>query len=96
MQPRIASAMCGQAVCFFLLLCGAPDFLFFFFFFFFLTGIFEFMGLLFGLQTRFYNILMAFWFVLIAVLVWRKGYVQNHCPLVANFGTRARRFAGGV
>ncbi len=45
----------------------------------------------------FYNILMAFfWLALIVVLVWRKGYVQNHCPLVANFGTRACRFAGGV
>ena len=52
-------------------------------------------GLLFGLQTGFYNILMAFRFVLIVVLVWRKGYVQNHCPLVANFGTRACGFAGG-
>ena len=38
---------------------------------------------------------MVTWLVLIVVLVWRKGYVQNHCPLVANFGTRACGFAGG-
>jgi hypothetical protein len=43
----------------------------------------------------FYDILMAFWLALIVVLVWRKRYVQNHCPLVANFGTRVCRFAGG-
>ena len=43
----------------------------------------------------FFNILMVTLLVLIVVLVWRKGYVQNHCPLVANFGTRACGFAGG-
>ena len=46
----------------------------------------------------FYNILVAFfWLVLIVVSVWRKGYVQNYCPLVANFGTSPRVvFLGGV
>jgi hypothetical protein len=39
---------------------------------------------------------MVLWLVLIVVDIWRKGYVQIHCPLVANFGTRACRFAVGV
>ena len=44
----------------------------------------------------YFNILKVLWLVLIVVDVWRKGYVQNHCPLAANFGTRACRFAVGV
>jgi len=44
----------------------------------------------------FYNILVAFWPALIVVSVWRKGYVQNHCPLVANSGTKACKFAVGI
>ena len=44
----------------------------------------------------FYNTLVAFWLALIVVSVWRKGYVQNYCPLVANFGTRACGFAVGI
>jgi len=89
-QPRLAAAMCGQAVCFFLFLCGVPDFLF-------LWLVFSTLwGLLFELQMGFYNILVAFWLALIVVSVWRKGYVQNYCPLVANFGTRAFGFAVGI
>ena len=38
----------------------------------------------------------VFWLVLTVVSVWRKGYVQNYCPLVANFGTRACGFAVGI
>ena len=53
-QPRLAAAMCGQAVCFFLFLCGVPDFLF-------LWLVFSTLwGLLFELQMGFYNILVAF------------------------------------
>jgi len=90
MQPRLAAAMCGQAVCFFLFLCGVPDFLF-------LWLVFSTLwGLLFESQMGFYNILVAFWLALIVVSVWRKGYVQNYCPLVANFGTRACGFAVGI
>ena len=35
------------------------------------------------------------WLALSFVNIWRKGNLQNHCPLAANFGTRACKFAAG-
>jgi hypothetical protein len=44
----------------------------------------------------YFNIPMVLWLVLFVVDIWRKRYLQNHCPLAANFGTKACRFAVGV
>jgi hypothetical protein len=44
----------------------------------------------------FFNILMAFWFALIVVDIWRNRNLQNHCPLAANSGTKACKFAVGI
>jgi hypothetical protein len=43
----------------------------------------------------FFSILMAFWFALVVVDIWRRGNLQDHCPLAANLGTRACKFAAG-
>jgi hypothetical protein len=42
-----------------------------------------------------FNLLMKPWLALSIVNIWRKGNLQNHCPLAANFGTRACKFAAG-
>jgi hypothetical protein len=36
------------------------------------------------------------WFVLVVADFWSERSLQNHCPLAANFGTKARNFAVGV
>jgi hypothetical protein len=44
----------------------------------------------------FFNIPLVLWFVLLVANFLSKRYLQNHCPLVAKFGTKACRFAVGV
>ncbi len=39
---------------------------------------------------------LVVWFVLLVVNFWSERYWQNHCPLAADFGTKACRFAVGV
>jgi hypothetical protein len=36
------------------------------------------------------------WFVLFDVIFWRERYLQNHCPLAVNSGTKACKFAVGI
>jgi hypothetical protein len=36
------------------------------------------------------------WFVLLDVNFWSERHSQNHCPLAADFGTKACKFAVGV
>ena len=35
-------------------------------------------------------------FVLFDVIFWSERYLQNHCPLAVNSGTKACNFAVGV
>jgi hypothetical protein len=42
-----------------------------------------------------FSILMAFWFALVVVGIWRRGNLQDHCLLAVNLGTWACKFAAG-
>jgi hypothetical protein len=35
---------------------------------------------------------LVVWFDLLVVNFWGERYLQNHCPLAANFGTKACNF----
>ena len=68
---------------------GGTDFLFFW------LEYFRWWDPLFGLRLGCFNLLMKPWLALSIVNIWRKGNLRNHCPLAANFGTRACKFAAG-
>jgi hypothetical protein len=44
----------------------------------------------------YFDILSVVWFVLLVVIFWSERYLQNHCPLAANSGTKACKFAVGI
>jgi len=44
----------------------------------------------------YFDMPLVVWFVLLVVDFWSERYLQNHCPLAANFGTKACKFAVGV
>jgi len=41
----------------------------------------------------YFDMPLVVWFVLLVVNFWSERYLQNHCPLAANFGIKACKFA---
>jgi hypothetical protein len=44
----------------------------------------------------YFNKPLVVWLVLLVVNFWGERYLQNHCPLAANSGTKACKFAVGI
>ncbi len=39
---------------------------------------------------------LVVWFVPFDVIFWSERYLQNHCPLAVNSGTKACKYAVGI
>jgi hypothetical protein len=42
------------------------------------------------------DMLSVVWFVLLVVNFWGERYLQYHCPLAANSGSKVCKFAVGI